>query len=100
MNNSKNGLDRNQKHLRVVGGSLIMALVLSCCAYFLPTHPIVVTAVILGFLLAIWREREAKLVFDLSISFWIWGLSTVCSMAMKIFKWPLQALRILPKNDD
>jgi hypothetical protein len=114
MNNATNGQGRNQKRLRMMGSAVIMIVVLAVCMYFLPAHPIVVTAVILGFLLAIWREREAKLVFDLSISFWIWGLSTwiwglstwiwglstVCSMAMKIFKWPLQALRILPKNDD
>lgn len=103
MSKSTNGQDRNQKRLGMVVGSLIMSLVLSGCVYFLPSHPIVVAAVIVGFLLTMWREREAKLVFDLAFSFWIWILSTMCSRAMKIlkiFKWPLQALRILPKNDD
>lgn len=100
MNNSTNGQDRAEKRLKKIGGSLVMIAVLAVCMYFLPAHPIVVAAVFCGFFLTIWREREAKLVFDLAISFWIWILARMCSLAMKCLKWPLQVLRILPKNDD
>ena len=101
MNNSMNEQDRAEKRLKLIGGSLIMLLVLLGCAYFLPSHPIVVAAVILGFLLSIWRDREARQVFDLLNSFSEWAISTSYQALVKILRCvrrTLQALRLLPKT--
>ncbi|MHB1099490.1 MAG: hypothetical protein ACYCZR_08045 [Burkholderiales bacterium] len=99
MNNSTNGQDRAEKRRKMVGGSLIMALVLLGCVYFLPTHPIVVTAVILGFLLSVWWSEGVR---HLASSLVPWILAAMSSVAPKIlqcFRWPLRILG-LPKNDD
>lgn len=101
MNNSTKEHDQNEKRLKKIGGSLIMVLVLSACIYFLPSHPIVVAAVILGFFLSIWRDREAKQVFDLLDSFSEWAISTSYQALVKIFRCVrriLQAIRIFPRT--
>lgn len=94
MNNSTNEQDPAEKRRRIMAGGLVMVLVLSCCAYFFPSHPIAVAAVILGFLLSIWREREARRVFDLGSSFFAWAMSTLVIGLVKIFQWPLKKLGI------
>lgn len=94
MNNTSIEQDRAEKRRRMMGGGLIMVLALAGCAYFLPSHPIVVAAVIFGFLLSIWREREARRVFDLGSSFFAWAMSTLVIGLVKIFQWPLKKLGI------
>lgn len=96
MNNTSIEQDRAEKRRRMMGGGLIMVLVLSGCAYFLPSHPIVVAAVILGFLLSIWREREARQVFDLIDAFLAW----VIGVEIKIFQWMLKKLGILKREEE
>ncbi len=101
MSNSTNEQDHAERRRKLIGGGLIMVLVLSGCAYFLPSHPFVVAAVILGFLLSIWRDKEARRIFDLVDSFSEWAISVSCQALVKIFRGVrriLLALRLLPKT--
>lgn len=100
MNNSTNGQDRAEKRLKVMGGSLVMVFVLAGCAYFFPTHPIVVVAVSCGSFLAILNERQAAKASDLASSILPSALSDLCSAALKVLQWPLRVTGLLPKNDD